>query len=80
MDAEALLSLIGRENRTVLHLREVQGWSYDDIAWELGISRPEVAARLTRARRELIGRLRMAENHAGRPGTLRDSLKAEAAR
>lgn len=44
--AEALL---GPDDRTVLLLRLVQGWSYDWISEELGISVPTVTKRVSRA-------------------------------
>ena len=62
MDALTTLSLLPREYRQVLLLREVQKRSYDEIAQELGLSRETVALRLTCARRELMGRLGMQDN------------------
>jgi DNA-directed RNA polymerase specialized sigma24 family protein len=57
MDSLALLLTLPLRHRQVLMLREVQRRSYDDIAGILGISRDDVARRLTAARRELCDRL-----------------------
>ena len=57
MDSLALLLTLPLRHRQVLVLREVQRRSYDEITGILGISRDDVARRLTAARRELCDRL-----------------------
>jgi RNA polymerase sigma-70 factor (ECF subfamily) len=50
------------DQRTVIVLREVDGLSYDEIAFSLGVTLGTVKARLTRARQAL--RARLQEVHA----------------
>jgi RNA polymerase sigma-70 factor (ECF subfamily) len=46
------------EQRTVIVLREVDGFSYEEIAFSLGVAVSTVRSRLTRAREALRARLR----------------------
>jgi RNA polymerase sigma-70 factor (ECF subfamily) len=46
------------EQRTAIVLREIDGLSYDEIAFSLGIAVGTVKSRLTRAREALRARLR----------------------
>ena len=57
MDSLAPLSSLPLRHRQVLMLREVERRSYDEIGGILGISRDDVARRLTAARRALCDRL-----------------------
>lgn len=52
-DVQILLSRLNPEHRQVLVLREIQGFSYDEIAEALGIPRGTVESRLARARAAL---------------------------
>jgi RNA polymerase sigma-70 factor (ECF subfamily) len=51
------------EQRTAIVLREIDGLSYEEIAFSLGVAVGTVKSRLTRAREALRARLR----EAGRP-------------
>jgi RNA polymerase sigma-70 factor (ECF subfamily) len=46
------------EQRTAIVLREIDGLSYEEIAFSLGIAIGTVKSRLTRAREALRGKLR----------------------
>jgi RNA polymerase sigma-70 factor (ECF subfamily) len=48
------------DQRTVMILREIDGLSYDEIAFSLGVAIGTVKSRLTRARDAMRGRLREA--------------------
>ncbi len=50
---ERLLSSLSPDERLILTLREVQGLSYQEIAWTLGCSLDAVKSRLRRAREAL---------------------------
>ena len=47
------LSRLPVESREVLVLREIEGWNYTQLASALGIPRPEVMHRLSKARQSL---------------------------
>jgi RNA polymerase sigma-70 factor (ECF subfamily) len=53
LDVERLLNALSAEHREVIVLRELQGFSYDEIAEALGIPRGTVESRLFRARQVL---------------------------
>jgi len=53
MDLQAALEKLSHDHREVIVLRELQGFSYDEIARALGIPRGTVESRLFRARAEL---------------------------
>jgi RNA polymerase sigma-70 factor, ECF subfamily len=61
--AAALRTLPQRQRQALLR-REVQGYSYDEIGAELGVSRASVAALLHRARLTVAGKLRDAREVA----------------
>jgi RNA polymerase sigma-70 factor, ECF subfamily len=61
--ASALRALPQRQRQALLR-REVQGYSYDEIGAELGVSRASVAALLHRARLTVAGKLRDAREVA----------------
>ena len=46
-------SNLSRRKRTAIVLREIDGLSYDEIAYSLGVTLGTVKARLTRARQAL---------------------------
>lgn len=50
---------------TVVLLRDLQGWSYDEVAAYLEVPLGTLKSRLNRARRDLVGRL---EDHLGLSG------------
>jgi RNA polymerase sigma-70 factor (ECF subfamily) len=56
---QAALDRLPFDQRTVIVLREIDGLSYDEIAYSLGLAIGTVKSRLTRARRAL--RLELAE-------------------
>ncbi|MBX3177002.1 MAG: RNA polymerase sigma factor [Candidatus Hydrogenedentes bacterium] len=53
LDVEAMLDSLSPDHRAVLVLRELEGYSYDEIASALGIPRGTVESRLFRARAQL---------------------------
>jgi RNA polymerase sigma-70 factor, ECF subfamily len=53
LDVERLLSALSPEHREVIVLRELQGFSYDEISETLGVPRGTVESRLFRARQTL---------------------------
>lgn len=53
LDVERLLAALSPEHREVIVLRELQGFSYDEIAETLGVPRGTVESRLFRARQVL---------------------------
>ncbi len=61
--AAALRALPDRQRQALLR-REVQGYSYDEIGAELGVSRASVAALVHRARHTVAGKLRDAREVA----------------
>lgn len=56
---------LSREHRVVLVLREMQGYSYEDIARVLGCSLGTVKSRINRARAALKGKTRDLADEAG---------------
>jgi RNA polymerase sigma-70 factor (ECF subfamily) len=57
----AALDRLPFDQRTVVVLREIDGLSYDDIAFSLGVAVGTVKSRLTRAREALRAQLREAD-------------------
>ena len=58
MDVRAAILALRPEHREVIVLREMQGFSYEEIAQALGVPPGTVESRLFRARKELQGLLR----------------------
>jgi RNA polymerase sigma factor (sigma-70 family) len=74
----AALRALPENQRQALLRREVQGYSYDEIGAELGVSRASVAALLHRARLTVAGKLRDAREVAALapiPAFLRTSFE-----
>ncbi len=74
-EVEAALEEMGTEYRTALLLREVEGFSYAEIAEALGIPPGTVRSRLARARSFAAARL---EEYARKRGYLGESNKDSA--
>ena len=55
---QAALDRLPFDQRTVIVLREIDGLSYDEIAYSLGVAIGTVKSRLTRARQTLHTELR----------------------
>ncbi len=55
IDVATMLSRLSAEHREVIVLRELQGMSYDEIAFALELPRGTVESRLHRAREQLKG-------------------------
>jgi RNA polymerase sigma factor (sigma-70 family) len=64
-DLAAALRTLPQRQRQALLRRELQGYSYDEISAELGVSRASVAALLHRARSAVAERLRQARGGVG---------------
>jgi RNA polymerase sigma-70 factor (ECF subfamily) len=54
---ESVLSVLSPEHRLALTLRELQGFSYDEISQAMGCTVDSVKARLRRARAKIVERL-----------------------
>jgi len=54
---ESVLSVLSPEHRLALTLRELQGFSYDEISEAMGCTVDSVKARLRRARAKIIEQL-----------------------
>ena len=63
-DLEAALGGLPTTLREALELRVVQGLSYDEIAEATGVSRPNARMRVSRALREMAGRMPTEEETA----------------
>jgi len=59
--AQELLNMLSPENRTIIALKDIEGFSYREISKILKCSTANVKIRLFRARRELTGRYRKNE-------------------
>jgi RNA polymerase sigma-70 factor (ECF subfamily) len=70
----ALLARLPLEHRLVLHLREVEGLAYREIAAALGIPLGTVMSRIARARESLSRLVGCARRDEARPSPLRRSL------
>ena len=58
MDANTMISTLSPHHREVIILRELQGFSYKEIAEALGIAPGTVESRLFRARQDLKERFK----------------------
>lgn len=64
-DAAALLALLPEDQRTALILRELQGFSYEEICETTGWSLDSVKARLRRGRENLAEKMRHFQGPSG---------------
>lgn len=71
------LSEMPEDQATVILLRDLQGWSYDEVATFLELPVGTVKSRLNRARRELVDRLQERLRRSAPPETNGGSTKKE---